>query len=290
MALKTIVGLDHVVAVTCDLAAAAERWRALGFTLSPRGVHSAKLGTANHTIMFGADYIELLGVVSPTDYNAPSRAFLERQGEGIERAALTTADAAAGVAEIRALGFAGVGPVDFGRPVTLPGGSETQARFRVFLWPPEERPGGVRLFACQHVTPDAVFIPALQAHANTAQRIVRMEIASPDPRADAEHLARLIDGAAAEEGDGAFSVPSGGTRAPFVFLTREALARRYPGVSLAGFPERGAAALAIAVTDLGAAARAAGPSGMKVGEAVCVAPAEANGVLLCFVGETAGTA
>ena len=64
MPMKTIIGLDHVVILTKDLAAGAERWRSLGFTVSPRGLHSASMGTANHTIMLGEDYIELIGVVA----------------------------------------------------------------------------------------------------------------------------------------------------------------------------------------------------------------------------------
>jgi len=46
--------------------------------------------------MFGSDYIELLGVLTPTEHNAPTREFLARRGEGIERIAFTALDAAAG--------------------------------------------------------------------------------------------------------------------------------------------------------------------------------------------------
>ena len=135
MALKHIVGLDHIVVLVRDLDGAAETWRRLGFTLAPRGTHSAHMGTGNYTIMLGADYIELIGVLTETAHNAPSRALLARRGEGIERAALTTTDAAAGVEELRARGIPGIGPIDFGRPVTLPDGRKTEARFRVFQWP-----------------------------------------------------------------------------------------------------------------------------------------------------------
>ncbi len=128
MPLKSIVGLDHVVILVRDLDHASAAWRRLGFTVAPRGTHSAHLGTANHTIMLGADYIELIAVVRETPRNAPSRALLEQRGEGLERIALTTIDAAAGVEEIRALGHAGLGPIDFGRPVTLPDGRQTEAR------------------------------------------------------------------------------------------------------------------------------------------------------------------
>ncbi|MFL5215549.1 MAG: VOC family protein, partial [Microvirga sp.] len=93
MALKQIVGLDHIVVLVRDLDGAAETWRRLGFTLAPRGTHSAHMGTGNYTIMLGADYIELIGVLTETAHNAPSRALLARRGEGIERAALTTTDA-----------------------------------------------------------------------------------------------------------------------------------------------------------------------------------------------------
>lgn len=281
MALNHVVGLDHVVILVRDLDAAAENWRRLGFTLAPRGIHSAHMGTGNHTVMLGPDYFELIGVLSETPYNAPSRALLERRGEGIERAALATDDAAAGIEEIRARGLDGMGPLDFGRPVTLPDGSRTEARFRVFHWPLDEAPGGLRLFACQHLTRDAVWIPELQRHANGAQRIVRVEIASDDPQADAAHMARLLDQAVRSDPDGAFRVHPGGGRAAFVFLTRDAFARCYPGVPLDALPS-GAATLVLATDDLDAAARALGPAAVRSREAVCIPPAAANGVLLVF--------
>jgi hypothetical protein len=96
VALKNIVGIDHAVVVARDLDQAAENWKRLGFTVSPRGTHSAKMGTGNYTVMLGADYIELLGVLAETEHNAPTRAFLARRGEGIERIAFTALDAAAG--------------------------------------------------------------------------------------------------------------------------------------------------------------------------------------------------
>jgi catechol 2,3-dioxygenase-like lactoylglutathione lyase family enzyme len=117
--LNQVIGLDHVVVVAHDLDAAAAGWRDLGFTVSPRGTHSAHMGTGNYTIMLGDDYLELLGVLTDTPHNAPTRAYLA-QREGIERAAFTARDAAAGVAELQARGIAATGPVDFGRPVTLP--------------------------------------------------------------------------------------------------------------------------------------------------------------------------
>ena len=274
--------MDHAVVMVGDLDEAAENWKRLGFTVSPRGTHSAHMGSGNYTIMLDPDYIELLGVLVETEHNAPARAFLARRGEGIERIAFTAVDSTAGAEEIRARGFEPVGPIDFERPVTMPDGSLSAAKFRVFQWPVAEAPGGVRIFACQHKTRETVWIPELMKHANGARRLRQALIVSPEPSKDAEHLARMIDREVRAEPDGAVAVPSGSDRADFVFLTRDQLGRRYPGVSLAGLPERGGAGLVIA-SDVAAAEKAFGGAGVRSGSAICVAPAAANGTLLAFV-------
>jgi len=281
--LTQVVGLDHVVIAVRDLELAASTWRQLGFTLSARGTHSEHMGTGNYTIMFGDDYLELLGVVTPTPRNAPLRAFLDGR-EGIERLAFTTIDAAAGVAELRARGIAATGPLDFGRPVDLPDGGSAHARFRTFDWPADERPAGARLFACQHLTRDAVWIPQLQRHANSALRIERIELLSLDPQAAAARLARLIDQPVAALEQGAWRVPSGDARADFVFLDRETLAARYPGVATDALSLESAAALVLRVADparareaLGSVPTAACPGGLVI------APNRASGLLLALI-------
>jgi hypothetical protein len=283
VALKNVIGIDHAVVVVRDLDRAAETWRRLGFTVSPRGTHSAKMGSGNYTIMLDPDYIELLGVLVETEHNAPTRAFLDRSGEGIERIAFTALDSAAGADEIRARGYEPLGPTDFERPVTMPDGSQSAARFRIFQWPLSEAPAGLRIFACQHRTRETVWIPELMKHANGAKRLEQALVVSPEPARDAAHLARLIDRDVKAEPDGAAAVPSGSDRAEFIFLTKEQLGRRYREVSLAGLPERGGAGLVLATSDLGAAEKAIGKSGLRSGDAVCVAPHAANGTLLVFI-------
>jgi len=283
VALKNVIGVDHAVVVVRDLDKAADNWRSLGFTVSPRGTHSAKMGSGNTTIMLDPDYIELLGVLVETAHNAPTRAFLDRSGEGIERIAFTAVDSAAGAEEIRARGYEPLGPTDFERPVTMPNGSQSAARFRIFQWPLSEAPAGLRIFACQHKTRETVWIAELMKHANGAKRLKQALVVSPEPAKDAAHLARLIDHDLKAEPDGAVAVPSGSDRAEFIFLTKDQLGRRYPGVSLAGLPERGGAGLVVATSDLAQAETAVGSSGVRSGAAVCVAPAAANGTLLAFV-------
>jgi len=283
VALKNVIGIDHAVVMVKDLDKAAENYRRLGFTISPRGTHSAHMGTGNYTIMFDPDYMELLGVLAPTEHNAPARAFLDKRGEGIERIAFTAVDSAAGAEEIRARGLTPIGPTDFERPVTLPDGTVSAAKFRTFMWPTAEAPGGVRIFACQHKTRETVWIPELMKHANAAKRIKQILIATPEPTQDAAHLGRLIDREPKAETDGAVTVPSGGDRADFVYLTLEQLGKRYPGVPLAGLAERGGAALVLVSDDLAATEKALGSAALRSGPAICVPPAKANGTLLAFI-------
>ena len=146
-----------------------------------------------------------------------------------------------------------------------------------------EAPGGVRLFACQHKTRETVWIPQLQKHANTAKRIARVFIVTPKAEEDARHLAKMIAGEVRGEADGSAVVPTGFGRADFVFLSREALGQKYPGVDVSSLPERAGAGLELVVDDLTAAQRAIGAKAVASSGAVVVPPAAANGVMLAFV-------
>src|SRR5260370_2347480 len=191
VALKNVIGIDHAGVTVRDLDQAAENWKRLGFTVSPRGTHSAKMGSGNYTIMLDPDYLELLGVLVETEHNAPTRAFLEKRGEGIERVAFTAVDSAAGAEEIRAHGYEPLGPTDFERPVTMPDGSLSAAKFRIFQWPIEEAPAGLRIFACHHKTPGTGWIPQLQKHANAPETLQLLLGAPPAPAHDTPHLSRI---------------------------------------------------------------------------------------------------
>lgn len=281
--LETVSGLDHVVIAVRDLAAAARTWDALGFTLSPPGRHSPHLGTANHTLVFETDYLELLGVVAETPVNLPVREFLAR-GEGVERLALATPDAERLTASLRAHGLSPMGPLDFGRPVARPDGSHLDARFRTVHWPPEIRPAGVRIFACQQLTREAVWLPELQSHPNGAVGIERVEIVSASPEAAAAEFAAM-SGAVARAGERGSEVTWNGGGARLLFLTPQAFATLRPN---AGSPTSGVAGLTLRTRDLAAARRFAcqsGPDG-----AAFALPSIATGVALALIAAGGGTA
>src|SRR5260370_20273472 len=132
VALENLSAVDHAVVVVRDVDKAADNWKRLGFTVSPRGTHSAKMGSGNYTIMLDPDYMELLGVLVETEHNAPTRAFLAKRGEGIERIAFTAVASAAGAEEICAHGYEPLGPTDFERPGRMSDCSHAAARHRVF--------------------------------------------------------------------------------------------------------------------------------------------------------------
>ncbi len=169
----------------------------------------------------------------------------------------------------------------FGRPVTLPDGRRTETRFATFHLDDTPAPG-LRLFACQHLTPEATWVAGSMAHANRVTGIAAIEILAAEPAHGARALAGLLDSAVEEEAGGAYRVATGA--APIVFLDRDSLAARYPGAALDGL-EEGPVALALHTADPPAAerclraagvARATGPGGLFV------PPAGATGVLLAF--------
>ncbi|PZU84699.1 MAG: VOC family protein [Chelatococcus sp.] len=241
-----VLSLDHIVIAVSDLDVAAERWRKLGFAVSPRGLHSAYLGTANHTIMFEDDYVELLGVLSPTEFNAPTRDFLAR-GAGLERLAMRTDDAEAGLAALRRDGFTdSTGPFEFRRPVDLDDGNTGEAGFRIFQWPLEPAPGDVRLFACQHLTRETVWLPSLVKHRNGARGLKRIEIAVADPQAEAELCGRLL-ALSTVPYDGAHVVAMQPRGADLVFIDAATFAQRWGRKADGSLPRCG---IVLAVDDL----------------------------------------
>lgn len=147
-----------------DLERAARSFTALGFTLTPLGVHS--IGSRNHCIMLGSTYLELL---EPSGSHPWLDHYRKRAqaGEGIAALAIATSDAEASYCDLVARGVAAQPPMDLARPVRL-GGEDRIARFRIVQISPET-------FLCQHLTRDLVWRPEWQSHANGATELVAAE-------------------------------------------------------------------------------------------------------------------
>lgn len=281
-----VKGIDHVFLLVDDLDASRDAFARLGFTVSPRGLHSAEKGSANHTIMFAHDYFELLGLVSETPGNAHHRASLARSGQGLHAIACRIDDAAEAEAQLGALGIATGERSDFARPVPLPGGGEATAAFSTLPFDPAEVPLGA-CFMCQHRTPETVWLPELIQHANGARGLAGILAAVDAPQSAADGFARLFAAGSVTKVDGGLKVATGPRSAPLTLLTPAALAARYPRFDLDATPIDAFAILQIEAPDQGrvrSALDASGITPVETAGGLAIGPEQASGALLEFLG------
>lgn len=288
-----VTGIDHVFLLVSDLETSAARYRRLGFTLSPRGLHSPQMGSANYTMMLRGDYIELLGMVAETEFNQSQRQLLQTSGEGLRAIACRITGAETAREALAELGIAATPVINFSRPLPLPDGSEGVASFSITQFAPQEMPVG-HVFMCQHNTPEMVWRPELQTHANGATDIDAVIVATADPAAKAAEFARLFAaGTVTTAADGSAVVETGRDSAKIICMRVEAAGRAYTPEAVAATPADGFTALRLRVADLAQTARVLRENGVAFqdaaqdatkGEAgLWVAPAEASGMILHFV-------
>lgn len=279
-------GLDHLVLAVRDLDAIEARYRALGFTLTPRAHHP--FGTSNNLAIFDGNFLELLGVSAPAkipeheagrfSLGRHTASFLER-GEGLSCIVLDTADARADHRTFQAAGLATFEPLYFSRGATQPDGSERTVSFTIaFALPPAPAP--VHFVCQQRHPPENFWRPEYQRHENGATQIAEVALRADRPAALVPFYAALFGSAAvAETGDG---LVVGAGRGRISALTSAALVRRF---GLAGAHDGAIVATRFAVSDLSASRRRLERSGAPLAEAdgaLRVAPEHAGGALLEF--------
>ena len=275
---KSVGGIDHAVFAVRDLDVARETFERMGFTLTPRGHHT--LGSQNHCVVFGDDYMELLWLPPALKTRPFIADFLER-GEGLAALALKTRNADAAHAELHGAGLEPTPPMNFSRPVQFPGGTR-DARFRTLDIGAGHVPCG-RLFLCQHQTPELVWRPDWQRHDNGATAIAAVAVIAPDVAATAAAYEKIFDTRAKGIAEGLL-VETGA--APIAVVTDRCLARRLPGVWISARPAPMMAAVFIHVGDRGRAERRLcrggfHPSRMPDGS-FAIGAAEAHGVAMVF--------
>ncbi|MBT3908249.1 MAG: VOC family protein [Rhodospirillaceae bacterium] len=195
--------LDHtVINVKFDMDTAAPLFEALGFTLTPRGFHST--GSMNHLMMFGTDYLELIGLPEGADHQRPDVA---EAPLGINGIVFKSANVDDTYAHMQTVGVDGDPPKAFSRPVDMPGGAQ-DAKFRTVTSRGDAFPGG-RVYFCEHATPELVWQPQFQSHANEVTHMPEFVIVSEDAPAEAERFAKLLDTYIQDNGD-SLTVPIDG--------------------------------------------------------------------------------
>lgn len=182
--------LDHMVINTrFDMTRAARLFAGLGFTLTPQSRHD--LGSINHLMVFGTDYLELVGL---PDDGGPVREEILNSAIGIDGLVFqdNSVDSMAQRLGSLASALAPVG--QFTRPVTLTEGTK-DASFRTARFAPGRFLAG-RVYYCQHLTPELIWRQAWQHHANTARNLSGMVVVCADPAHAAADYAQAAFAAA----------------------------------------------------------------------------------------------
>ncbi len=211
--------LDHTVLnVKFNLDTAANLFGKLGFTLTPRGYHSH--GSMNQLMMFGTDYLELIGI--------PEGKTIERKDlqdapigiNGIVFKALNVDDI---YARLQSAHFDGDPPKAFHRPVNIKDG-QMDAKFRTVTVRSGIFPGG-RVYYCEHSTPELVWRPEWQSHANGVISMQEFVTVAKDADGETERFATLLDTEPEIDPNGARCVTLDGCR--ITVLTFDQYSDRY---------------------------------------------------------------
>ncbi len=283
---RPIVGIDHALVGVADLEAARDAYARLGFTVTPRGRHVG-WGTGNYTVMFENDYVELIGIVDPSQHIHNLDEFL-KTGEGLLNVALATDDADRTYHWLRAHGSDAAEPQDLQRLLELDDDNET-LRFRNIFLPPEFTPG-LNTFACQHLTPEKVRRTAWLSHPNGARGISEVTIVMESVAGVGEAYAKMFgaDAVSGDERKGSITVDTGNDE--LWFVTPKAFPERHYDKKFdESLPLPRPAALTLSVADPQVTALYL--SGQQVAferdssEAVIVSSEEACGVFLVFASD-----
>jgi hypothetical protein len=270
--------LDHVVVNARDrIDDAADTYRRLGFTLTPRGYHT--LGSMNHLAMFGTDYLELIAA-HPGDDRRP-----EIMGApfGLDGLVFGTQDATTTYQALLHNDVSIEEPQQFSRPVEVDG--ETRdAVFRTTRLPRTSTPAG-RFYFCQHLTREVVWRDEWRHHANGSVGVARAVIAAEDPRILGGLFARMFGTRAVRPTDDGCSLVLGLSR--FDVVTPTALWEMFGGAAPDSRGRRDyMAALTIRTLSLDAVETALDAGGIRgwdrIGASVLVPAPEAFGVTLEF--------
>jgi catechol 2,3-dioxygenase-like lactoylglutathione lyase family enzyme len=288
-------GVDHIVLCVRDLDAARDRFRRMGFTLTPPATHP--FGTGNSLAQMGSSFIELLSVVDPEripphanerfSFAAHNADFLAR-GEGMSMLVISSEDARADQARWRKAGLTTFEPVYFERGAKLPDGSEAKVAFTIAFVLNPEIPDAV-FFCCQQHTPEAFWQPEYQRHANGAMDIASVILAAEDPRRHAGFFEALFGTGSVHVNGNALDIHT--ALGKVEVIPPQVSAECFPAVFRidSSSPAR-FLAFGIRTSDLGAAdacLERGGIERVRSDERVIVSAPSCHGIVLEFVGPEA---
>jgi catechol 2,3-dioxygenase-like lactoylglutathione lyase family enzyme len=199
--------IDHVVLAVRDLDSAAAVYERLGFTLTPRAAHDDRMGTSNRLAQFqGQNFIELLEVdrpnhLSPHDFTASPPFFsfgdhnrrAREAREGLSMLVFAGDDAKSDIRNFAATGLPTFAPFEFERQAVLPDGAVATLAFSLAFVQSPEMPK-VACFVCENRSQNLFWKPQYQTHANGANHIAAVYLASQNPERDAAFVGKMFRG------------------------------------------------------------------------------------------------
>jgi catechol 2,3-dioxygenase-like lactoylglutathione lyase family enzyme len=285
---RQITGIDHVIIGVRNLEQARASYERLGFQATPRGRHVG-WGTANYCLMFANDYLELLGIADPAQFTNDLERFLAER-EGLLAVALRSMDPEATRAAWQEVGLEPAAIADLGRLLE----PDLELRFANVMLPPAAT-GGMRLFACSHLTPDSMRQAEWLRHSNGVLGIASLTIAVDDPETFQNPMAQVFGSICLTQTDDTLAVHTG--NGVLLFVTPDDLDMLHPELEaivtdVAGDGAPTLAALSLTVRDLGATAAWLDHQGITYrrdsGGTIGVPPEHTHGVMLEFVAAGAG--
>jgi catechol 2,3-dioxygenase-like lactoylglutathione lyase family enzyme len=181
--------LDHIVINTRDRTdQAVTFFENMGFIVTPRGYHT--MGSINNTIVFKTDYLELLGY--PGDKPPENYSELTQMPVGLMSTVVKIDDADNVRSMLTKRGLLPRPVASFSRPLDLGDGKSADVSFRVTRLEPDTVPGSW-VYYCQHLTPELVWRPEWQEHANGCVAMTRLVINVSDLQAAAQMYTRALD-------------------------------------------------------------------------------------------------
>ncbi|WP_353146850.1 VOC family protein [Pollutimonas bauzanensis] len=179
------LAFDHLVLMVRDrLTDLAPRFEQDGYTLTDLSIHN--LGSINRLITLDSAYIELLGWPQG---KPPARKEIADSPEGLDALVLRSNNAGQTFEYLKSQGFA-VNPVQrLERALVLNGATHT-ARFDTVRFSVQPL-AGLRVYFCQHLTPELVWAEPFMQHDNGAKNLTDIVIAARQPQSVAQTLATL---------------------------------------------------------------------------------------------------
>ncbi|TNE39581.1 MAG: hypothetical protein EP348_03255 [Alphaproteobacteria bacterium] len=282
--LHNITGIDHALIGVENLEGAKETFQKLGFTLTPRGSHIG-WGTANYCIMFGNDYIELLGIVDPAKETNGLDRTLETRGEGLLGLALGSDNPEVTHKSLEVAGLSPSGLLELKRKLELPEG-DVLPEFKLIRLNASAGLQEKHLFICHHLTPELVRgEPAWEVHDNGAERIASFVVIVEDPGALLDYYRQLCGFINVTLTDNTLTVNLGGGN--LIFVNDRDIDLLYPGLTVdtgEGFPHLFAMTIGVRnLVETGRYLERAGYKTLRISNgSIRLDPSEACGVLLEF--------